>query len=164
MNIKLTDWWYQERLKEDRGQDYTTGRIAEQPVDKGNCNGVAAGVTEEEFSDLHAFGALVQMLRRDRRLGVQELAAQAAIDAAEIVCIEKDPAFVPKPRTVTKIAEYFKLPVRSVVKIANVTTAHGEREKVAAVRFAANAANMMELTAEEKKALQEFVDFLCSQK
>lgn len=118
---------------------------------------------QDDFVKGYAFGALVQLLRRDRKLTVDQLALAVQVEAPELISIEHDPKYVPKPRTVFQISKYFGLPDRPLMKLANVTTTHNDRLRDAAVRFAASSSKVMELSREERTALAEFVQFLASQ-
>lgn len=118
---------------------------------------------QDDFVKGYAFGALVQLLRRDRKLTVDQLASAVQVEAPELISIEHDPKYVPKPRTVFQISKYFGLPDRPLMKLANVTTTHNDRLRDAAVRFAASSSKVMELSREERAALAEFVQFLASQ-
>ena len=118
---------------------------------------------EDEFVEAYAFGALVQLLRRERKLTVDQLADEVRVAAPELISIEFDPKYVPKPRTVYQLSKFFGLPDRPLMKLANVTTVHSDQLRDAAVRFAASSSKVMELSREERAALAEFVQFLASQ-
>lgn len=118
---------------------------------------------EDDFPEAYAFGALVQLLRRDRKLSVDQLASAAQVATPELMSIELDPEYVAEPRTVYQISRYFGLPDRPLMKLATVTTPRNDRLRDAAVRFAANASRVMELSHEERAALAEFIQFLASQ-
>ena len=118
---------------------------------------------EDEFAEALGFGLLVELLRRERSLTIEHLSTAADIDAAEVISIECDPKYVPKPRTVHQLATYFNLPNRSLAKLSNLTTVHSTKQRDAVVRFAANSSSMMELSREEQRALAELVSFLDSQ-
>lgn len=74
--------------------------------------------------------------------------------------IEYDLHYEPRPRTVHQLAAFFGLPERKLLELSNLTTAHSPELKQAAVRFAANAKNVLDLTSDERSALNEFVKFL----
>ena len=110
--------------------------------------------------DLHrGLGVLLQMLRRRERLSIDELAQNARVDASELRHIESDPAFDPNPRTIVQLAQYFKLPERSLVVLSGaVRVDDNVREE--AVRFAASSDHISGLTREQRKHLNQFVKFL----
>ena len=110
--------------------------------------------------DLHrGLGALIQMLRRSKRLSVDELAENARIAASELRRIEHDPKFDPSPRTIFQLEQYFNLNERSLVILSGAMHVDNNiREE--AVRFAASSEDIQELTKEERKLLNHFVKFL----
>ena len=110
--------------------------------------------------DLHrGLGALLQMLRRREHLSIDELAQKARVAASELRRIELDPAFDPNPRTIFQIAQYFKLPERSLVVLSGAVIVDDDvREE--AVRFAASSEDISGLTKEQRKLLNHFVKFL----
>ena len=117
-----------------------------------------AGATGVE--DLHrGLGALIQMLRRNKRLSVEELADKARVDASELHGIERDPMFDPNPRTIYQLERYFNLREKSLVVLSGaVRVGNDVREQ--AVRFAASSGDIHGLTKEERKLLNRFVSFL----
>lgn len=110
--------------------------------------------------DLHkGLGTLVLMLRRKERLSLEELATRARIDARELQQIEGDLAFEPNPRTVYQLERFFRLPERSLVLLSGaVRVDPAVRDE--ALRFAASAKGIKDLTREEMKLLHRFVRFL----
>jgi transcriptional regulator with XRE-family HTH domain len=161
MKLGLNKQWFEKNIVHDENFEVGAG------VPTSDVTGEAPECVpirnEDEFAESYAFGALVQLLRRDRKLSVEQLAANAQLSASEILNIEFDPKYVPKPRTVFQISKYFSLPDRSLMKLANVTTVHSNKLRDAAVRFAASSSTVMDLSREERAALTEFVQFLVTQ-
>ena len=118
----------------------------------------ATGVAGVE--DLHrGLGALIQMLRRNRRLSVDELAEKARVDASELRGIESDPTFDPSPRTIFQLEQYFNLRENSLVILSGAVRVDNDvREE--AVRFAASSEDIRGLTKGERTILNQFVSFL----
>ena len=110
--------------------------------------------------DLHrGLGALVQMLRRNRGLSVDELAEKARVDASELRGIESEPTFDPNPRTIFQLEKYFNLREKSLVILSGAVRVDDDvREE--AVHFAASSGDIHGLTKEERKLLNQFVGFL----
>ena len=161
MKLELDKAWYEKKTAEEADLEVTAAAPhGVQAMDESECIDERR---EDEFAELHAFGSLVRMLRRDRRLAVEQLAANARVDLLEVISIERDPKYVPKPRTVHQLADYFDLPDRALVKLSNATITHNSKLMDAAVRFAANSDKVMELSREERRALDEFVKFLSSE-
>lgn len=161
MELKLSKEWFENRISTEDTCEVGAGAPgAERSMEPWLSVGPH---TEDDFVETYAFGTLVTLLRRDRMLSVEELAAEARISAADLLNIEVDPKYVPNPRAVHQLAEFFDIPQRSLLKLANVTTVHNELLRDAAVRFAASSSQVMQLTREERAALTEFVHFLSSQ-
>lgn len=161
MKLKLSRKWFEDRIAAEDNCEVGAGASPEEIA--GTKELRVAEHTEDEFVETYAFGTLVAMLRRDRMLSIDELAAEARISPAEIVSIEADPNYVPKPRAVHQLAAYFNIPQRSLLKLANVTIVHDSLLRDAAVRFAAKSSQVMELSREERAALTDFVEFLSTQ-
>ena len=162
MKLSLDMNWYKTRIAQEGDLDVTAGVPLEEYDNTRAGTEQPAQQTEDVVLGLHVFGSLVQMLRRERKLSIEQLAATAHVDAVEIVAIERDPRFVPKPRTVHQLANCFRLPDRALAKLSNITTVHSSQLKDAAIRFAANSESVMELNREERQALADFVKFLVS--
>jgi transcriptional regulator with XRE-family HTH domain len=109
---------------------------------------------------VRVFGSLIQLLRREKGLTLEKLAEKARVDIGELVNIEQDPDYEPRPRTVHQLAGVLGLPKRTLVKLSNLTEVHDDELKRAAVRFVAHSSSMAELSREERQALAEFVHFL----
>lgn len=161
MKLELTKGWFEKNIPHDNPE--VGAGLPERGVER-QCVNDGAGIQREDyFVEAYAFGALVQLLRRDRKLTVDQLASAVRVGTPELISIELDPKYIPKPRTVFQISTYFGLPDRPLMKLANVTTTHNDRLRDAAVRFAASSSKVMELSREERAALAEFVQFLASQ-
>lgn len=161
MKLELTKKWFEKNLPHDNPE---VGAGVPAQADEQQCESEDLGSQrEDDFAEAYAFGALVQLLRRDRKLTVDQLAAAVQVAAPELISIEFDPKYIPKPRTVFQLSKYFELPDRPLMKLANVTTVHSDKLRDAAVRFAASSSKIMELSREERAALAEFVHFLASQ-
>ena len=124
---------------------------------------LAATEGTDDVQDLHrGLGALIQMLCRREHISLDQLAVRARVDADELRRIELDAAFEPNPRTIYQLEQYFRLAARSLVILSGaVQVANDVRAE--AVRFAASSQNIAELSREERKLLNRFVEFLRGQ-
>lgn len=107
-----------------------------------------------------AFGLLVKLSRRAKRLSVEELAEKLSVDADELQCIEHKPEFRARPRTISKVANFFELPVAEVMKLAGAAVSNDVSFNSNALKFAAHSDDMAALTREEQEALKSFVRYL----
>lgn len=164
MKLQLSKEWFENRIQPE--EDFEVG--AGVPTGTSECTDTTSAsdqeqATDEEFAETLAFGTLIEFMRRDRRLSVEQLASAARVEVAEIVKIEFDPKYVPHPRSVHQLAMFFELPQRALLKLSNVTTVHNIQLRDAAYRFAANSSKIAELSHEERVAMTEFVEFLGTQ-
>jgi transcriptional regulator with XRE-family HTH domain len=124
-----------------------------------NASETATSATPDEHEGLRL---LLQLLRRRAGLTEEQLAEAARIEVAEIRRIEYDPAYTPMPRTVYQLEQYFRLPKRSLAKLAGMTRQPSTQFQEEVLRFAASAKAIGKLTSDEKKTLNAFVRFLAS--
>ncbi len=107
-----------------------------------------------------AFGLLVRFSRRAKRLSVDQLAEKLIVEASELQHIERDPDFRARPRTISKLANFFDLPVAELMKLAGAAVSNDESFKTNALKFAAHSDDMAALTSEEQDMLRSFVRYL----
>ena len=144
-------------LLEDADEDFETlSKIGEEVVKK--------AISEYEYStninDLHrSLGTLINMLRRRDKITVSQLANKANIDPTELYNIETDPNFKPNPRTIIQLEKYFNLVPRTLVILSGAVRVKKEVHNEA-VRFAAKAQNVSDLSKDELKLLNNFVKIL----
>lgn len=107
-----------------------------------------------------AFGVFVRQLRRRDNLSVDDLSSRARIDAGELREIEHNPHHKPRPRTVHQLATVFKVPERAFMKLSGATVTNDNEFFEEASRFAAKSDDMAKLSLSERKALNEYINFL----
>ncbi|MCC6422325.1 MAG: helix-turn-helix transcriptional regulator [Phycisphaerales bacterium] len=100
---------------------------------------------------------LIELARRKKRLSVEDLAREADVELSELVAIENGDDIEPDPKTLHRLAIFFNIRVESLIELAGAMTNRQSRINEAALRFAARSEPMTMLTAEEEKALNEFV-------
>ena len=108
----------------------------------------------------HAFHLVVQMLRRGRGLTVDKLAQRADIDRDEIVAMERNNAYRPSPLTLHKLCNFYGIPERRMLVLAGAIKEVPQSFSETASRFAAQSESFAGLTKEERKVLDDFVQFL----
>jgi transcriptional regulator with XRE-family HTH domain len=107
-----------------------------------------------------AFGRLIQLSRRSRGWSIEELSTRARVEVNELVRIEKDPHFVPGPRTVYQLANLLGFRNDRLLQLSGNTKLRDRQLGEGAVRFAARSESVEALNAAEQNALQEFVKYL----
>jgi transcriptional regulator with XRE-family HTH domain len=111
--------------------------------------------------DMHyAFGLYVQLKRKEKGLTRADLASRAKIDEEELGSIERDPHHVPRPRTVTQLASFFRDDVKKLMRLSGVIQGRDEALEEAALKFAAMSDDLARLDKEERALLNEFVKLL----
>ena len=111
-----------------------------------------------------AFHRVVQMLRRSRGLTIDGLAAKTGIDPAELIALERNPAYRPSPLTLHRLSQFFDLPDRKLAVLAGAVRDVPEELRQQAAKFAAESDSFAKLTKEEQRVLDDFVGFLRSDK
>ena len=94
-----------------------------------SVGGMAAdlGMLPPVPADSHrVFGRLVEFARHTKQLSVEQLAAQADIDLAEIVEIEKHDDAIPQLRTVYRLAQVLSLPASRLMEVAGLAAPRPE--------------------------------------
>lgn len=120
----------------------------------------AAAVQPASSPPKVALVRLLQLVRRERQLTLDQFAREVDVDAGELLRVEKEEHYLPAPRTVHKLAEYLKLPELNLMALAGQVRPKDARLSEAATRFAARSEPVRKLTKEEHEALEEFVRVL----
>ncbi|OBQ94272.1 hypothetical protein A9K66_27885 [Mesorhizobium sp. AA23] len=105
---------------------------------------------------------LVHQLRRKDGLSIAQLAAKIRVDAAELEKVEKDPSYIPGPRTVHQLAEFIGVSARAVEQLTAASSAQNDNLTEAAHRFAASSDDLSKLSQAERRDLNDFVKVLAS--
>lgn len=162
MKLNLNRKWYEDRINVEDDFDVTVGTNIDE-ADESTPSLRVAGHSEEEFAESFAFSTLIRLSRKERGLSVQQLAHDAGISVVEVISIEQDHDYRPKPRTIHQLAQFFEIAHGSLMMLANMTQVHDEAFLNETIRFAANAADFVNLGEHERQALHEYVHFLSKQ-
>ncbi len=118
---------------------------------------------DPEVSPLRqAFHLCMQMLRRKQSLTIDQLAARTGIERGELVSMERNPGYRPSPLTLHKLSCFYDIPEKRLLVLAGAVRDVPQAFCEQASRFAAQSESFTNLTAEEKKALDEFLRVLKS--
>lgn len=161
MKLNVSQEWCLRMAELEGDAEVGAGRLAVDPVF--DEKDVPIQVLAEEDESQIAFGRFVHLMRRQRGLTLEKLADDADVETAELLEIEADPRHKPEPRTVYRLADYFKVPLRGLEQIAGLTKPKDARLAGEAVLFAARSEPVVELSGEEQAALDAFVAVLSSQ-
>jgi transcriptional regulator with XRE-family HTH domain len=106
------------------------------------------------------FHKVVQDLRRDRKMTVDELAKKTSIPRDELVAMERNPCYRPSPLTLHRLSTFYGIPQRRLAELAGAVRRIPDNLQEEASRFAAKSESFAKLSREEKKVLDAFVRFL----
>lgn len=141
--------WYARGIKETLDDDFVIGPAA-----------FAIARQEAKPPLTVAFGTLVRLARRSKKLSVEQLAEKLSVEVDEVQKIEKDPAHQARPRTISNIARYFELPLPEVMKLAGAAVSNDDVFRSKALKFAAHSDDMSILTDDEHEMLRSFIRYL----
>jgi HTH-type transcriptional regulator, competence development regulator len=130
------------------------GRIAFDP--KPEVEGAPVQALPIEAMQL-AFGKLINFLRRKQSWSIEELARRAKVDAAELLLIEREVHRQAEPHTVFQLAQVFHLSFKSLQQLSGLAVVRNHEVVDEAVRFAASSDSIEKLTAEQTRAVEQFV-------
>lgn len=111
----------------------------------------------------YVFHLFIQMLRRSKKLTIEELAKKTEIDRDELVTMERNHGYRPTPMTLHRLCGFYGIPERKMLVLAGAVRYVPEDVKKHASRFAAQSESFAGLTKEERRALDEFMGFLKSE-
>ncbi len=146
--------WYARMIQETLDDDFVIGPVFDAKAKEDAPAGQPLTV---------AFGLLVKLSRRAKRLSLEELADKLSVEADELEHIEREPDFRARPRTISKFANFFDLPVGEVMKLAGAAVSNDASLSTYALKFAAHSGDIVALTREEQEALKSFVRYLRDQ-
>ena len=112
----------------------------------------------------YAFQLALCNLRRRHGLTIEKLAERTGIDRQELIAAERNAGYRPQPLTLHKLSNFYGVPERRLAALAGAfrQVPHGVAES--ASRYAAQSECFSKLTEEEKKALDQFMQVLKSEK
>jgi ribosome-binding protein aMBF1 (putative translation factor) len=119
---------------------------------------------EEDAERTSNLSQVVNLLRRSVDLSQSQLAEKAMVALEEIERIEENRSYIPTPRCLAKLEDYFKLKPRTLAVAAGAVSVVRDPEQfqegIKAFRFAACSNGMDELSTKEQALLTEFVRFV----
>lgn len=142
------DWLLRAAEAEDRVPSFSVGGLAAEVgwLDVGS------------IAPASIFARFIELARRARNLTLESLAVRAEIDLAELVGIT-EARQQPTPRTVYRLSQVLDVSAENLMELAGLAEPRAELAQ-AALRFAARSEPTVELSEEERNALNEFVKVL----
>lgn len=142
--------WYARMITDTADDDFVIGPAAFSATDK----------ESNEAPLTVAFGILVSLARRSKKLSLEQLAEKLLVERDEIYRIETDSSYHARPRTISAIAKYFDLPLTELMKLAGAAVSNDETFRSEALKFAAHSDDMSTLSGEEQEMLRSFIRYL----
>lgn len=161
MKLKVSKEWCMYMAQSEGDTEIGAGRLA---IDPAFDEETTPAIDSEDESRNFAFGLFVNLMRRRRGISLERLATEADVSIEELYEIEKGTHYRPALRTTYQLANYFEIPRSGFIQIAGLTARKNAHLSLEAVRFAARAEAIAELTPEENAALEAFVAVLSQQK
>lgn len=155
MKIEMTKAWCLAMAEQEGTCEIGAGAIARDPSPDSGLEPIPI-----EQDRRVAFGRFVNLMRRQLRLSVEQLAEKSFLEVAEILSIEEDIRYQPEPRSIYRLAEVFGVPQQKLMQVAGLAVSTDVSFREEAVRFAARSESVQQLTPEERSALESFVAFL----
>lgn len=124
----------------------------------GQAEGVAAAKPTRS-----AFVRLLQLARRERGLSWEQFAVKVGVPLEELVTVELDESFIPKPRTVFNLARFLRISEKKLMALSGLLIPKDAAFNEEAVLFAARSESVEKLSPEEHRALEEYIRFLSEQ-
>lgn len=119
---------------------------------------------ENESTFRYVFRELIRGLRRSRELTIEDLAAKLGLDKREIIAMERNSGYRPTPLALHKLSEFYDIPQGNLAVLAGALKDVPPSMAAEASRFAAKSDSLFKPTEDERQNLDEFVEFLRSEK
>lgn len=158
MKIQITKEWCINMAHKEGDLEVGAGLLALDPDISDAA--IETSIVENGEDPRLAFGPFVQLMRRYRELSVEELANNADIDVSNVINIERYPHYIPEPRTVVRLSQFFRIPSKRLMQLSGNVNIRDERLRTEAVRFAAKSGSIERLTDAEREAIEVFVAIL----
>ncbi len=120
----------------------------------------AIGNNSENIHIRRAFQTLVRLLRIKSGFDVEQFANKLGVDTDSIIELEHNLSYRPIPLLLNKLSQIFKIPHQRLNFLACVIKDIPQDLQIKASQFAAQSDSVAKLTDNEKKLLDEFVEFL----
>lgn len=152
MKIEVTKDWCKTMAQREADAEVGAGFIAADPIFDGEA-GYELAFDESRI----ALGRFVHLMRRQRKLSLEQLAEAADVDVGELMSIEVDAHHLPEPRTMYQLANIFGVSQRKLMGLSGLTRTKDVSYVEEAVRYAARSESLEELSAEEQAALDGLI-------
>lgn len=112
----------------------------------------------------YAFQLALQDLRKAHGLTIDRLAQKTEIDRQELVAAERSAGYRPSPLTIYRLSAFYGISQERLAALAGAFRKIPDSVADSASRYAAQSESFDKLTREERRALDEFIQALKSDK
>ena len=155
MKFAISRQWCAEKAEVEAGAEIGAGLVGLGPLLSG-----AAGPSAALYEPRAAFGRFVQLGRRKLKLSRAALADKAGIDLAELLNIEQDANYAPKPRTIHQLAAVFEVDQKKLLALSGLGPPEGAIRIEEAVQYGAYSESPEDLNEQEIATLAAMVSAL----
>lgn len=115
---------------------------------------------EERAVEPFVFAMLLHLLRRSKRLTLEQLAEKVEIPREELAALEQQENYLPSPRTIHRLSRFYQLSPAKLAALAGAIDEPIDEIREPVTRFAAMSESFSKLSREERVALTELVSAL----
>jgi len=144
MTHAISAAWSEKMLALDEHVTPGAGPLAARPMVAPDAISLRADETRL------AFGRFVNVVRRGRRLSIEDLADRTKLEVAELLNIEGNPHHEPDLHAVWSLSKVFGVPQSQLMELAGLATAKESHWLDEVVRHAARSTPIEDLTPEEQ--------------
>jgi transcriptional regulator with XRE-family HTH domain len=167
MKMRFTNEWLRRRIERDADLDSDAGLpITKLDVLKAFLPDAAAARAPASATSPAArrsgavLGHLLRQLRRRDKLELSRLSTEVRVPEQELRELEEGRTAALRPRTLHQLAAFFRISPQALVALSPFAARRDPQLDDAAVRFATNSDDISKLTPDERKSLNEFVNYL----
>lgn len=159
MKLHFTSDWLRAKIESDPDIECDAGLplLRSAPLKQFVEEELVLDTTERVPAVLHM---LVRQVRRRDKLSVAQLADHLRVEELELQKIEREPDYVPAPRTMHQLAEYLGVSAVAVQKLTVGAVKQDDGVVEAAYKFAASSNDLSSLSEAERRSLNDFVKAL----
>jgi HTH-type transcriptional regulator, competence development regulator len=166
MKMHVDYEWSKRQLNRIENEECSAGVPVEVLVKMGPLSPDVrvAGHQAEVVPFKGALGKFIRMLRRRDGLSLEAVARKAEVELTELIRIEQEEGYKPRPRTVVQLARLFSVPEDELAKLAGLKIEEDPTFQDATLKFAAHSEDLPKLSKVERDALNEYLAFLTRKK
>jgi len=161
MKMHVDYEWLRQRLERDVREECAAGIPLQVLAHIGPVpQSLRPAAAVSALPSIGALGRLINLLRRRDGLSLDAVAEKAQVDLAELLRIEREEHYKPRPRTIVQLANLFGVPADQLSKIAGLKIAEDPTLERATLKFAAHSEHLAALSKPERDALNEYLAVL----